>query len=506
MFCSVYGADVSGMEARVIRIEADVNDGLPVFDMVGYLASAVKEARERVRIALRNIGIRLPARRITVNLSPANLRKEGTSFDLPVAISLLTAFGYLSEDLTEQTLLIGELGLDGSIREVKGVLAMIMEGRRQGIKKFVVPAGNASEGGALPDVEVYGVSAIREALDFLRGEKKLAPIRFSFEEYKKRAKESGDFSEVCGQEGLKRAAEIAVSGRHNLLMIGPPGSGKTMVAKRIPSIMPEMSLEESLELTRIYSICGLLSGEEPIVTRRPFRTPHHTATPAALTGGGRIPVPGEITLAAKGVLFLDELPEFSRAALEALRQPLEERRVTVSRLGQTSEYPSDCIFLAAMNPCRCGFYPDRERCRCTEGDIRRYLNKLSEPLLDRMDICVETGLPEFHLYQSGGEDSAAIRKRVQRTMDIQKERYRSEDFSYNGEMPGKSMERYCALGRPQREYLEEFFREGDCSMRRLSRIIRVARTIADMDESDAITEEHITEAVCLRSINKKYWR
>ncbi|MCH5264857.1 MAG: YifB family Mg chelatase-like AAA ATPase [Lachnospiraceae bacterium] len=505
MFCSVYGADISGMEARMIRVEADVNDGLPVFDMVGYLASAVKEARERVRIALRNIGIRFPAKRITVNLSPANLRKEGTSFDLPIAISLLTTFGYLSDDLTDQTLLIGELGLDGSIREVKGVLAMILEGRRQGLKKFLVPKGNASEGAVLTDVEVYGISSMGEALAFLRGEKRISPVHFSFEAYRRARKTELDFSDICGQEGLKRAAEIAVSGRHNLLMIGPPGSGKTMVARRIPTIMPELDLEESLELTRLYSICGLLSEEEPIVTERPFRTPHHTVTATALTGGGRIPMPGEITLAAKGILFLDELPEFSRAALEVLRQPLEEHKVTVARVGRSFEYPADCIFLAAMNPCRCGFYPNREKCRCTEGDIHRYLARISEPLLDRMDLCVETGLPEFHLYQREGETSEEIRRRVQHTLAIQKRRYRGETFSYNGELPGKEMEKYCPLGKAQKEYLKEFFQEEDCSMRRLSKIIRVARTIADMEQSVEITEEHITEAVCLRSINKKYW-
>lgn len=505
MFSSIYGADVSGIEARVICIEADVSDGLPVFDMVGYLASAVKEARERVRIAIRNMGIHFPAKRITVNLSPANLRKEGTSFDLPIAISLLTAFGFLSKECTENTMMIGELGLDGRVHAIKGVLAMIMEGKKQGVQQFIVPEKNVREGAVLEGIRVYGVKTLEQTMKFLRGECPLAPTRISFEEWKKEQREVDDFADIIGQGPAKRAAEIAISGKHNLLMIGPPGSGKTMLARRLPGIMPELSLQESLEITKVYSICGLLPEGDMVMTKRPYRAPHHTITPTALTGGGKIPMPGEITLAAKGVLFLDELPEFARSSLEVLRQPLEEHKVTISRLGRSYEFPTDCVFVAAMNPCRCGYFPDRERCRCTTGEIQRYLGKISEPLLDRMDLCVETGMPDFQLYGRGDESSEDIRERVEQAMQRQRKRYRGERFSYNGELPESMLSKYCPLGDMEQEYLMMFFREGNCSMRKMARVLKVARTIADLEESASINEEHLTEAMRFRSVDRNYW-
>lgn len=507
MFSSVYGAYVYGIQAHIIRIEADVSDGLPLFGIVGHLDPAVKEARERVRVALKSLSVSLPAKRITVNLSPADLRKEGTSFDLAIAVSLLVSFGMLFFDRPEKCMFIGELGLDGSIRPVKGVLAMILEARKRGITHFYVPSANEKEGGFLEDIKVYGVSSLLEVLQILRGENTKEPVHIELENFRKSEERADrpDFFDICGMETPKRAAEIAVSGRHNLLLIGPAGSGKTMLARRMPGILPEPDVEECLELTKIYSACGLLPKGQSVVTRRPFRAPHHSATAVTLTGGGRVPMPGEITLASGGILFLDELPEFSRQSLEALREPLEDRRVLVARLGYSYEYPADCLFVAAMNPCRCGFYPDNRKCRCTTQEIRQYLEKISEPLLDRLDLCVETGMPEFHLYEGGAETSEQIRARVEQTTQIQKQRYRKEKFSYNAELDERAIKKYCKIGKTEQEYLESFFEREDCSARRLSRIIKVARTIADMDGKEKIEEKHITEAVRFRSISRKYW-
>ncbi|HEX67663.1 MAG TPA: ATP-binding protein [bacterium] len=507
MLAKLLSAALVGIEAYPVEIEVDVSSGLPAMLIVGLPDTAVKEARERVKAAIKNSGFSFPDNRITVNLAPADLRKEGAGFDLPIALGILGATRVISPSSFEDYIFVGEVSLKGEVRHTRGILPVALMAKEKR-KKLIVPYPNAEEAGVVAGLEVYPVKDLRECVEFLCKERDITPYRVNVEEFWSHSSSYEiDFSEVRGQEGAKRAIEVAVAGGHNILLIGPPGSGKTMLARRIPTIMPELTLEEALEVSRIHSIAGLLPPDTPLITQRPFRSPHHTVSDVALIGGGQIPRPGEISLAHHGVLFLDELPEFNRNVLESLRQPLEEGVVHVSRAKGSFTFPSRFMLVAAMNPCPCGYFthPEKE-CRCTPLQIHRYLSRISGPLLDRIDIHIEVPpLPPSSLMEGRGVSSKEMRERVKRARSIQRERYKGRKIFTNAQMSNRDVEKYCQLGKEERELLEMAISNLKLSGRAYHKVLKVARTIADLEGEEKIRTPHLAEAIQYRALDREIW-
>ncbi len=522
MYSEVCGIGLLGVEGCLVHVEADAQDGLPGFVMVGALAPEVREAGDRVRTALKNAGFSFPPQKVTVNLSPAGVHKRGTGFDLPIAAAVLGAYGKLRRENAAGAVLIGELGLDGAVKPVCGILPMVMEAKCRGKRTCFLPEENVREGRIIPDMRIIGVGHIRELTGLLEAESgragDAAGVREAGRDREREPEEPAeeifresydvDYREVRGQLLAKRATEVAVAGRHNLLYIGPAGTGKTMIAERIPTIMPSCTMEEMLEISKIYSVCGLLPRERPYMNRRPFRSPHHSATAQALSGGGANPVPGEMSLASGGVLFLDELPEFSRYAIEMLRQPLENHKIVLSRVHGRYEFPADFMLVAAANPCPCGYFPDRNRCRCSEDQIRRYLGRISKPILDRIDICTEAAPVTFGELRDElpAESSAVIRGRVERVRQVQKERFAGREIRFNSQMNGDDIRAYCGLSREDERFFRELYRRKGLSARAYTRILKVARTIADLEGAEHIGHAHLCEAIGYRSLEEKYWK
>lgn len=507
MFAKINSLGLMGLNAFPVDVEIEASRGMQSFDIVGLADAAVKESRERIRSALRCSSINFPVMRVMVNLAPADRKKSGSVHDLGIAVALLSVLGLCSESRTEKAVFIGEVSLNGEIRGIHGVLPMTILARNSGFEEIYVPFENAREAAVIDGIKVYGVESVAQLVLHFSGRAVMLPA--------KPVPASGhkdvglDFADVKGQQSAKKALEIAAAGGHNVLMVGPPGSGKSMLAKRMPSILPEMTFEESIETTNIHSVAGLLDKDNPLVSSRPFRSPHHTVSAAGLSGGGSVPRPGEISLAHNGLLFLDELAEFSRPALEILRQPLEDRQVTISRVSGSVTYPCSFMLIAAMNPCPCGYYghPSR-RCICSQKQVTGYLSKVSGPLLDRFDIHAEVAPVEFSELSSKQreESSESIRIRVQKARDIQNKRFRNTGITCNARITSDIMQEVCPMTEEAREMLKNVFDKLGLSARAYDRILKVARTCADMEDSQIIEKTHIAQAVQYRSLDRKYWK
>lgn len=496
---------ISGLMVTTIEVEVDISNGLPNVNVVGLPDMAIKESKERVRAAIKNSQLEFPLKRITINLSPADTKKEGSHFDLPIALGILGASMQIPLDELENILVLGELSLDGKTNRVNGVLPMLLEMYNQGIKKVILPKGNLEEARIVDGIEIIPVESLNDIALHFRGERRI-PSYMGISKYEfNEGITSEDFKDLHGQENLKRGLEISASGNHNLLMIGPPGSGKTMAARRLPSILPRLTFGEALEITKIYSVAGLLDPNEGLFRKRPFRSPHHTSSIVALTGGGRIPKPGEVSLSHYGVLFLDELPEFNKSALEVLRQPLEDRNIHISRINGSYTYPADFMLIAAMNPCPCGYYGTNsgQECTCTASQVNRYVGKISGPLIDRIDIIVETSAVEYKDLISNKkiESSKDMRLRVEKAREIQLERYKKTKYLFNAQLNGAAIKKYCSLTPSSQKLMNLAFDRMKLSARGYSRILKVARTIADLEGSDVIAENHLAEALQYRNIS-----